>query len=134
MSEAATQQEIEIAWAAGFWDGEGCCYRGKGGDLRMSISQCSPEPLERFQKAIGFGNVTGPYGYPDKPEWRPAWFWRVQGRKAHQAMALLLPLVSTEKRAQYQRIASLPIEMGQLSIATEPIFEHLTLDLQGANY
>jgi hypothetical protein len=50
--------KIELAWAAGFYDGEGCIYCHHYGNKekfvpRFSVSQNRKEPLFRFQKAVG---------------------------------------------------------------------------------
>jgi len=52
----------EIAWCAGLFDGEGCtsvlkAQRDKYAYVRMSISQKTPEVLERFQKTVGHGKI-----------------------------------------------------------------------------
>lgn len=65
-------KDIELAWAAGFFDGEGCFglrSNGAGGDKcygTVEISQAHPEVLERFHRAVGgVGNITGPYDRKD---------------------------------------------------------------------
>src|SRR5258708_1520938 len=56
-----TPDREQLAWAAGFYDGEGCvgCYRtggrAKPSSLNMSVTQKGSEPLERFQRAVGLG-------------------------------------------------------------------------------
>ena len=64
--------ELEIAWAAGFWDGEGSAYieRVKRADgtkspvLRLWLGQIDPRPLERFARAVGTDRpVLGPYNH-----------------------------------------------------------------------
>ena len=52
----------ELAWAAGFFDGEGCTSvlktaRDKYAYVRLSTSQKYPEVLERFQRAVGHGSI-----------------------------------------------------------------------------
>ena len=48
----------ELAWAAGFYDGEGCCGVWQHGGtnhnktLGISITQMRKEPLERFETAM----------------------------------------------------------------------------------
>lgn len=64
----------ELAWAAGFFDGEGstCISSYKPNNqnamanvLTMTISQIHRETLERFQRAIGgVGVINGPYNPP----------------------------------------------------------------------
>jgi hypothetical protein len=48
--------ETDLAWAAGFFDGEGCTFIARRKDLRLvrvAVSQKDLRPLERFQRAIG---------------------------------------------------------------------------------
>lgn len=61
-------REIELAWAAGFFDGEGCFKGARTNGLsdkkygRISISQKDSEVLYRFKSAVGeLGSVNGPY-------------------------------------------------------------------------
>jgi hypothetical protein len=65
----------ELAWAAGFFDGEGHTRVGfvsrRGGtvqaQIKITISQAgSTELLERFRRAVGVGNIYGPYEYRHK--------------------------------------------------------------------
>lgn len=75
----------EAAWAAGFFDGEGCfshSYAKGRNYLRLSatIAQIDPEVLFRFKNAIGCGNVTGPYA-PKTPRSRPYWQYHVSSYK-----------------------------------------------------
>lgn len=52
----------ELAWAAGFFDGEGCFSYSKSGQyVCVSIGQTVREPLERFKLAVGLGVIYGPY-------------------------------------------------------------------------
>ena len=63
-------QEQELAWAAGFWDGEGCTsfFMRRSGPKRrryrallMQIYQSEQSTLERFRDAVGIGRFNGPY-------------------------------------------------------------------------
>ena len=53
----------ELAWAAGFFDGEGHTGRGTHGGRRpiIAITQVDRRPLDRFAEAVGVGKVYGPY-------------------------------------------------------------------------
>lgn len=61
--------EIELVWAAGFFDGEGSVYsynhKSHGYEymtVKLAVGQSGgTEELERFQKAVGRGRVNGPY-------------------------------------------------------------------------
>jgi hypothetical protein len=89
----------ELAWAAGFFDGEGCTFLSHGGAggrkryPRLSVGQNHREPLDRLAAAIGAGNVVGPY----KGEFK----WTLGGQKAASAMERLRPYLCAAKREQY---------------------------------
>src|SRR5690349_14646134 len=57
--------EVELAWAAGFFEGEGCVYLAPGNlrpYLRIHIGQVDDRlPLDRFVEAVGAGRVRGPH-------------------------------------------------------------------------
>ncbi len=47
----------EIAWCAGFFDGEGCISRPNNGKyIQLRIAQKNPDALYRFSKVFGGGN------------------------------------------------------------------------------
>jgi hypothetical protein len=52
--------DTELAWCAGFFDGEGTTSylkKDKWIGPRMSVSQKNIKPLERFQEAVGHGKI-----------------------------------------------------------------------------
>jgi hypothetical protein len=95
--------EIEVAWAAGFFDGEGSCLYDKAtGAICLSVSQSDLEPIERFQSALGVGRIFGPYVSGGYGKTR---MWRCQVNKQSEvaiAIGKLLPLVSSVKRWQIE--------------------------------
>lgn len=110
--EKAIKEQIELAWAAGFFEAEGCVtFARKSRSLSLQIGQCgSPYTLYRFQDAVGIGTIGGPYGpYPNAtPKKREVWHWRASGVKGHKVMALLDPYLSKNciKREKYKRLRS----------------------------
>lgn len=99
-------QEIELAWAAGLFDGEGCvgCYQKnrKWPSLKVSISQAAnPEVLHRFKRAVGgYGNVTG--GKVKIEGRKPVWSYAANNQDEVRAIAKLLwPYLSTPKKHQF---------------------------------
>lgn len=98
----------KLAWAAGFFDGEGCTGVQKVGDrwsgLRISIRQIHKDTLERFQDAVsGFGKVTGPERAPslNKGNRRPIYTWRCQRfEDIQQVLCLLWPWLTPHKKEQ----------------------------------
>lgn len=92
--------EVDLAWAAGFIDGEGCInitkryakyHQGNGGKLYHSVSlsanQISKEPLLKLQEMFG-GKIraTKPIGNR-----RPSFGWIIYTKAARDALALMLP-------------------------------------------
>jgi len=85
----------ELAWAAGFFDGEGCfSYVKADGWGVVAIGQTNREPLERFQRAVaGLGKIYGPYEPKQRDgRWcrKPQWVYRAHRRNDVQAIAAML--------------------------------------------
>lgn len=84
----------ELAWAAGFFDGEGSfSWTNTAAFGCAVINQARKEPLERFQRAVGgLGKIYGPYKPRHKDRWsrKPQWAFRAHRREHVQAIALML--------------------------------------------
>ncbi len=68
----------DIAWAAGFFEGEGTVVYGNknlGAHIKVQATQCYLEPLERMQSIFG-GNLYGPYE-GKKDNWSQHWKWEI---------------------------------------------------------
>lgn len=121
----------KLAWAAGFFDGEGttsCSYAGKGSvvrTLKLSIPQIHREELDRFRDAVlEFGSVGGPYYYPNKnPIWRYQ-CWKYEHSQA--IIAMLWTFLSTSKREQAANAL--------LEVRTSMIAKPMTLEAQAVEY
>lgn len=102
----------ELAWAAGFFDGEGYvgairrdCPQGINTRLLLSIAQTCPDPLMRFRAAVGnAGNVTGPYKRTNTPTRKMMWSFSASSFEDVQAItAFLWFWLSAPKQAQVVR-------------------------------
>lgn len=92
----------ELAWAAGFFDGEGSVfYRGrKRRELALTVAQADRRPLDRFAAAVGVGAVRGPYKQRYK-NGKPYYVFSVSAHTRVQAIiALLWKFLSEPKREQ----------------------------------
>lgn len=95
-----------LAWAAGFYDGEGCTSvtgrdRTSPRSIRMQVGQIHPEVLERFQAAIGgIGRIYA----SDRPRSNPYMFVVSSRADVHQAIWLLWPWLGSVKREQAERV------------------------------
>lgn len=97
----------ELAWAAGFWDGEGSAYLSGVRDrptkqpharINQSSTTGIPGVLTRFQRVVGLGAVQGPY-LKDGRE--PLYRWEIS-RRSEVALLLeqLAPYLGQVKRVQ----------------------------------
>jgi hypothetical protein len=100
----------EIAWCAGFWDGEGTCHANRQSTgrryLQISLYNTYLPALERFQAALG-GTI---YPRPiQKKNWnrKPGFQLKLDGVAAEAVMTLLRPFLCGEKRAQLDRAMTL---------------------------
>ena len=108
---AGAVETHELAWAAGFVDGEGCWYRTRNGKddtyPRFTIEQVDPYALERFRDAVGVGKIYGPRQVPGRPNSQPSYRLAVYGlEKVQHVTAMLWGFLGPVKRAQANRVLS----------------------------
>lgn len=123
-------ERTELAWAAGFWDGEGSAYLVRQEGRRTAqpharINQSSttgmPEVLVRFEAALGFGSLQG----PDLMEGRePLYRWVVSSRALVEAiLERLEPWLGQVKRHQLQTVLGAP----SVSLGRNPVDQRESL-------
>lgn len=108
------KDDAMLAWAAGFFDGEGCahvCYmRGKYVYPQVSISQSGingVEVLKKFQRAVGTGKIYGPKP-PAKNQKLVRYIYEANGfEKTRSIGKLLKPYLGLVKRNQFSRVCQL---------------------------
>lgn len=105
-----TLNKEDLAWAAGFFDGEGCTYLQRSNGTRsqfsktylspsITINQKNHEVLEKFNQ------VTGSYGKFYFSEIKNQYNLRFSSfEKTQYIICLLWPWLGTLKRDQYRRI------------------------------
>lgn len=101
---------VEVAWAAGFLEGEGSFHlwtkkdsRYRGGYYRaprVKASQVEREPLERLQRLFGGSiNVERRAG-SDHPNRKLIWCWSTSGSRAAAIMRAVRPHMTERRRQQ----------------------------------
>lgn len=103
----------ELAWAAGFFDGEGN-VRAKPNRQHarvyyhpvVFIPQIDPQVLERFRSAVGLGKVTGPWNRSRyAPNRQDQWYYEAYSFERTQAVvAMLWKWLSPVKREQVRAV------------------------------
>ena len=97
--------EIETAWAAGLYEGEGCVSvaRSKGGYFPvMAVGMTDEDIVRRFHVMVGFGNVgvvTRPHGWKTIYKWQSAQFVPIQA-----LLCQFWPYLGIRRRAQFGRV------------------------------
>jgi hypothetical protein len=86
-----------IAWAAGFFEGEGTITQSNG-RLVVRLNNTDPEPVKRFATIVAFGAIYGPYQYASRDGHRrkPFWIWHSEEYEALEVLELLWPLAERE--------------------------------------
>jgi hypothetical protein len=86
-----------VAWAAGFFDGEGCIYAGHDQNngyhiwrFIVLVSQTDPRPLEAMRERWG-GTIA--FKKRGQPHHKDQWSWRITGEPASVFIAEVLPLL-----------------------------------------
>ena len=98
---------LELAWAAGFWDGEGSCSlvrsRGVPRWARLYISQKYYEqPIQRFHNAVGQQGRLTQRIRPNTTNIGTVYAWTaVKQSTVIEVMKLLWPYLCDAKKEQY---------------------------------
>jgi hypothetical protein len=110
--EITARSREALAWAAGFWDGEGCVSSlnttGATNYPVFHIVQAGEEAraiLQRVLDALQIpGSVTGPYTDKANPDRKPKYSMRISGLERVQAAAAMCwPWLSGTKKAQIKK-------------------------------
>lgn len=80
-------KDIDIAWAAGLFEGEGCISRSAARTVRfqLKMQSCDHDVIERFHQIVGLGQVYGPLRR--SLAYKPFWIWTT-GRAGSVACVL----------------------------------------------
>jgi hypothetical protein len=95
----------ELAWAAGFFDGEGWAAKNKTRGIQSRINQAGPNGMSavllKFQRTVGVGRLKGPHMEEGKQD---IYWWEATSRPHVQRVADLIgPWLCPAKRAEFER-------------------------------
>lgn len=107
----------EVAWAAGFFEGEGTITTSRG-RLVVRLNNTDSEPVYQFAHIVNFGEVYGPYQYD--PRRKPFWVWLAEDYEGLEVLELLWPWLSPRRRGQALDIAPLEAICLEASLADMP--------------
>jgi hypothetical protein len=68
------RRELDIAWAAGLFEGEGSIVISREGRVALQVHMTDEDVMRHLAEVLG-GNITGPYQYqqPDGHKRKPFW-------------------------------------------------------------
>jgi len=85
--------KADIAWAAGFLEGEGSFSARRG--PKVTACQVDLEPLERLRSLFG-----GVMFKRKTPKGTPAWVWAANGTRGAGVIFTVFPFLSQRRRSQ----------------------------------
>ena len=95
--------EVQVAWAAGFFEGEGCIKTQKANYQAICINNTDKDVIERFVSIVNYGNLNGPYksnGRKHKPTHKPYWSWEISKKsEVKRILEMFLPYLG-KRRSQ----------------------------------
>ncbi|WP_029083382.1 LAGLIDADG family homing endonuclease [Bradyrhizobium sp. th.b2] len=102
-------REPDLAYAAGYLDGEGCFTVGDNWRIFVTCTNTCREAIEWLRDVFG-GTVSGP-SKVSKANWRPTFQWKITARQAATFIEALLPYLR-EKKPQAELLLQLQATMG----------------------
>lgn len=79
---------LQIAWAAGLFEGEGCVRR------QLEIEMTDKDVIYKFWEIMNCGNVY----YRERPDVKPTWRWKVGNKRdVVKCLSLMLPYFGSRR-------------------------------------
>lgn len=109
--------EVQRAWAAGVFDGEGCvailresrskCHFGVRYELQIQVKMAHEETVRRFQEYFGGGVFVVP---PERNGYKMMWVWQNRGReKVWDFLLAVIPYSCTKQRELFLALDALQV-------------------------
>ena len=113
---AATRAEL-TAWAAGFFEGEGCITESNG-HLITRITNTDEAMLERFREIVDAGTIYGPYTRNDKDGFKrkPVFAWVATEEAALDVLDLLGKWLSSRRHDRAYEITGLRFHVSRFHV------------------
>jgi hypothetical protein len=95
--------DVQLAWAAGFVDGEGCidirCCRNNSIVLKLHVTNTCKEGLEHFAQIIKGGDLRLLHGAGYRGlNYKECWVYELYNAFAFQAIVLMLPYICIKRK------------------------------------
>jgi hypothetical protein len=112
----------EFAWAVGFFEGEGCIsltryrnvHKEKGYHRSLSVTSTDRENVERFQRAVGVGQIHNPVSHSGRPRHKPIHRWSLtRWQDIEELLLRMRPHLSTRRQEAADLLLAHPVPHGR---------------------
>lgn len=94
---------LEVAWAAGLLEGEGC-FTSHTSAPYILLDMTDKDVIEKLHSVFPSGNIRGPYTHKTKPHNKPRWRFDAFGRKAKEIMEIVRPFMGQRRGAKIDEL------------------------------
>lgn len=98
--------EVDIAWAAGLIEGEGC-FTIHTGHPYFLIDMADKDVLEKFHKIFPNANFRGPYFHKKHPTHKPRYRVDAFGPKCREIMEAVYPYMGIRRQVKIEELRGL---------------------------
>lgn len=98
--------DLDIAWLAGLFEGEGTFCIGRGFAQGIVIQMTDLDILQRIQDRFG-GRVGQSYDRQDKPNWKTCYRWQASVIETDIILPLILPYLGARRCERAQEYMAL---------------------------
>ena len=107
MEHVRLYRDIDLAWAAGLLEGEGCFTIHSKKHPYILVDMCDKDVIEKLHTIFPFGNVRGPYRHKDRPDNKDRWRFDAYGPKARHIILHLFPYMGSRRKQRMQQLMEL---------------------------
>lgn len=108
---------MEIAWAAGLFEGEGCITDVEG-RFTLKVNNTDPWVIRRFDEIVGIGRTYGPYrnSETDGHRRKPFYVWVAAEEDAFDVTQALSPWLSPRRIQRAHELSGISFPVKTLPI------------------
>lgn len=97
---------LQIAWAAGILEGEGC-FTEHSGHPYILVDMTDKDVIEKLHSIFPTATIRGPYTHHKKPQNKPRWRFDAFGTKAVPIMERVLPYMCSRRTEKIKYLLNL---------------------------
>jgi hypothetical protein len=112
-----TKEALDIAWAAGLFEGEGCISRNESSGSRprwcVILVSSDRDVIDRFHGVVGMGTVRSRKTHTTPEHYKKQWIWRTTKRaEVESLLKTLIPYFGKRRSIKANEALSEISELG----------------------